>query len=65
MDERLKFWNRTPFGRGGLSALHCRIPSHIEIALGPRAQVRLASRLLDDAVVVPNIYIIYDGITGF
>lgn len=52
-----------PFSPRGASELHCRIPSHIETAPGLRAQVRLASQLVEDAVVVPNIYIGYDETT--
>lgn len=52
-----------PFSHRGASELHCRIPSHIETAPGLRAQVRLASQLVEDAVVVPNIYIGYDETT--
>lgn len=52
-----------PFSPRGASELHCRIPSHIETAPGLRAQVRLASQLVEEAVVVPNIYIGYDEAT--
>lgn len=49
-----------PFSPREASELHCRLPNHIETAPGLRAQVRLFSRLVENAVVVPNIYIGYD-----
>lgn len=49
-----------PFSPRESSELHCRLPNHIETAPGLRAQVRLFSRLVENAVVVPNIYIGYD-----
>lgn len=49
-----------PFSPRGSSELHCRLPNHIETAPGLRAQVRLSSRPVENAVVVPNIYIGYD-----
>ncbi len=40
--------------------LHCRLPSYVETAAGLHAQVRLASGIYRDVVVVPNVYIGYD-----
>ncbi len=45
------------------SALHCRLPAHIETAPGLRARVILKSELMKGAIVVPNVFVGYDKVT--
>lgn len=41
--------------------LHCRLPRHVETVPGLRAGLTLASNVLEDATVVPNMFIGYDA----
>lgn len=47
----------------GSSELRCRLPGHIETAPGLRSRVVLESQRMEDAVVVPVIYVGYDDET--
>lgn len=46
--------------QGRSAELHCRLPNYIETASGLRARIILRSEVIEDAIVVPNIYVGYD-----
>lgn len=47
-----------PFGSG--PGLHCRLPSWVETAPGLKATLKVTSSVIENATVVPNLYIAYD-----